>query len=272
LRLFYSRNFLFYPEVFSAQMCYNFEELFDMLEEKKIHQTRSWVGYTLTIVFLLLLGVFVWRVVFYSQQIKQGQLQSSDVLFSKTVSTISSLANQPVPEGIVDVAISNRPTLGNADAPLTIVEFADFGCPYSRTSSSVMRALAATYPDKIRFIYRDFPLTELHAYAETASEAAACAGDQDAFWGYHDKLYQFQDSLTETSFEMIANQLNLDLPKFQVCLTSHKYASQIAEDFKAGLAAGVRGTPTFFLNGNRIAGAIPQNILEQVVQNVSERP
>lgn len=242
-----------------------------MQEETSIHKKRSWIGTIVTLAVLFLLGVFVWRVVFFTTQIRSGNLNLSDLNFSQTVSTITKLATEPVKDQVYDVVLKNRPTLGNASAPVTIVEFADFGCPFSRTSSFVMRSLATKYPNKFQYIYRDFPLIELHPLAQTASEAAACANEQGKFWEYHDKLYQNQDALEDTSFEQFATQLNLDTDRFNTCLGAHTYTKQVEQDYQDGFAAGVRGTPTFFINGNRIPGSIPQNILENVIVSVDAK-
>jgi protein-disulfide isomerase len=239
-----------------------------MQEEISIHKKRGWIGTMVTLVVLFLLGIFVWRIVFFTNQIRNGSLNLSDLNFSQTVSTITKLASEPVKDQVFDVALKNRPTLGNVNAPITIVEFADFGCPFSRTSSFVMRSLATKYPNQFQYIYRDFPLIELHPLAQTASEAAACAHEQGKFWEYHDKIYQNQDSLEEASFEQFATQLNLNVDRFRACFSAQTYTKQVQQDYQDGLAAGVRGTPTFFINGNRIPGSIPQNILENVIVSV----
>lgn len=240
-----------------------------MSEESSIHRKRGWAGTIVTLVILFLLGAFVWRVVFFTSQIRNGGLNLSDLNYSQTVTTIAKLASEPVSDQVVDVAIKNRPMLGSANAPITIVEFADFSCPFSRTSSFVMRSLATQYPNQFRYIYRDFPLIELHPFAQKASEAAACANEQGKFWEYHDKLYQNQDALDDQSFGRFASQLNLDTARFHDCFAGHTYTKQVEQDYEDGLAAGVRGTPTFFINGNRIPGSIPQDVLEKVIISVN---
>lgn len=240
-----------------------------MPQETSIHRKRGWAGTIITLVILFLLGAFVWRVVFFTNQIRSGGLNLSDLDYSQTVSTISKLVSEPVKNEVVDVVANDRPTLGSASAPITIVEFADFSCPFSRTSSFVMRSLATQYPNQFKYIYRDFPLSELRSIAQNASEAAACANEQGKFWEYHDKLYQNQDTLEDSSFAEFANQLNLDTARFHDCFAGHIYAKQIEQDYEDGLAAGVRGTPTFFINGNRIPGSIPQNVLENVILSVN---
>lgn len=240
-----------------------------MQEEAHIHRARSWVAGIATLVVLLLLGIFVARVWYYAGALRSGTLDASAFNFIGSQTLSATLAAQPVKDGTFDVATTDDPRLGRADAPVTIVEFADFGCPYSRESSFVVRELAAKYPEFVRFIYRDFPIVELHPIAQKAAEAAQCAQDQGTFWEYHDKLYQNQNDLSEDRLVEFATELNMNTFQFESCLSSGRYADEVIEDYQAGVAAGVRGTPTFFINGNRIAGAIPKEILEALIQSVA---
>ncbi len=241
------------------------------MSDEQEHRARSWVATIVTLLFVFVLGMFVWRIIFYTQQLRSGGVNLTDLNFDKTVSTISKFASKPIKDQVVDVTTKDDPSLGREGALVTIVEFADFGCPYSREASFTLRTLAAQYPDKVRFIYRDFPIIELHPLAEKAAEAGECAHEQGKFWEYHDKLYQNQDSLDDASFDLFATSLNLDVPKFHQCLTSGKYASEVAQDIEDGLNADVRGTPTFFINGNLIAGSVPKDILEKVILTVNDQ-
>ena len=162
----------------------------------------------------------------------------------------------------------NDPSLGSPDAKVTIVEFADFGCPYSRKSSYVIRALARKYGDEVRFIYRDFPITELHPQAKQTAQAANCAGDQDKFWEYHDKVYLNQNDLSDEKLVEFAEEINLDMDEFQSCFEEGAFTEEIDEDYQDGFDAGVRGTPTFFINGNRVPGSIPEDILDTLIQRI----
>lgn len=241
-----------------------------MNTEVEIHRARSWIATIITFIILIIIGAFVWRIFFYSHLIQSGQMSLADLNFSKNVSTISRFASQPVSDQAVDVTTKDNPSLGNPKALVTIVEFADFQCPYSREASFTMRALAAQYPDKFRFIYRNFPITEIHPLAQPAAEAAMCANDQGKFWEYHDKLFQNQNEIQDASFGVFATAINLDTIKFSDCFSSGKYKEKVAKDYQDGFDAGVRGTPTFFINGNRVPGAIPKDVLEKVILNLSQ--
>ncbi len=170
-------------------------------------------------------------------------------------------------EGLAYSAV-NDPTFGNLNAPLKIVEFADFECPHSKTESFIVRELMARYPDKINFIYRDFPLDDVHPNAFRAAEAGQCANEQDKFWAMHDKLFQNQDRLTDLDIKLYALEVGLDITKFNECFEGRKYKDEIEVDRADGIAAGVVGTPTFFINGKKIAGAIPMQLWEQILAKV----
>lgn len=236
-----------------------------------IHRRRSIIATIVTLFVLAVLGLFVWRVIYYAEQIRTGTLDTSSLDFSQQYSITESLAANPVQDGVFDVATVDDPFLGSVNAPVTIVEFADFGCPYSRESSFTIRELALKYPDQVRFVYRDFPLTDIHPIAQKAAEAGECAQDQGRFWEFHDRLYQNQATLVESDFVKFAESLNMNVFQFERCLESGRYADEVTDDLTDGIEAGVRGTPTFFVNGNRIAGAIPQDILDAIIQSILTR-
>lgn len=160
------------------------------------------------------------------------------------------------------------PTFGKENAPLQIVEFADFECPYSREASLAVRELQARFPDKIHFIYRDFPLEDVHPHAFRAAEAGGCANEQGKFWAMHDKLYQNQDRLTDLDIKLYVLEAGLDIAKFNECFEGRKYKDEIEVDRADGIAAGVIGTPTFFINGKKVAGAIPMQLWEEILARV----
>lgn len=236
--------------------------------ERSVHRMRSWIATIVTLLVLAFIGFFVYRVLYFAEQIRTGEIDISSYDFQQKLSISAQLAGAPILDGEYDVTSTDDPSLGLPGAPVTIVEFADFGCPYSRESSFVMRELASLYPTEIHYIYRDFPIPELHPIAQKAAEAGECAQEQDAFWPYHDKMYQNQSILSEEVFVEFAQELNLNVTQFESCLTSGRHAQEVLQDYEDGTAAGVRGTPTFFINGNKIPGAIPADILETIVQAI----
>lgn len=211
-------------------------------------------------------GVFAWRVTHYARLIRSGELDPSQLAFLSAYTPSSIAASIPLTGTSTNVATSDDPSLGGAKAVITIVEFADFGCPYSREASFTVRSAALKYGDKVKFVYRDFPITELHPLAEMAAQAANCAGDQGKFWEYHDKIYANQSVVSANELQTFARALNLNEATFRSCLASGKYAKEVAADFADGVAAGVKGTPTFFVNGTMIPGSIPADVLDALIQ------
>lgn len=240
-----------------------------MQSDEQVNRKRSWVATVVTFVVLAFFIFFVGRVYYFTNRIKSGDLDLSTYNFVSSFTRDLALASTPIADGEFEVVSTDDPSLGEVKAPLTIVEFADFQCPYSQEASFVMRELAAKYPDEIFYVYRDFPLTDIHPLAELAALSGECAAEQDKFWEYHDKLYQNQSSLTTDSFVTFARELNLNVDQFESCLSKERYADEVQEDLEAGVAAGVRGTPTFFINGNRIEGSIPAEVMEAIVKSVT---
>lgn len=171
---------------------------------------------------------------------------------------------QAVPQR-VNVSTDGYPSLGPADAPITIVEFSDFQCPYCRKFyEDTYRALLDAYPGKIRFVYRNFPLTSIHPEAFPSAQAAMCANDQNAFWDYHDKLFSSAD-LGQSVYVQYASDLGLDMDKFQSCLSNGAHDAEITSDSNYALSIGVGSTPTFFVNGYKVEGAYPLDYFKQVI-------
>jgi protein-disulfide isomerase len=164
-----------------------------------------------------------------------------------------------------DIPTENSYAIGPADAPITIVEFSDFECPFCRRwHAEVYKPLLAAYPGKIRLVYRNLPLTSIHPDALAAAEAAMCAGEQDVYWKFHDKLFS-SESLGNSVFVQYAQDLGLNMSTFESCLSNHKYQKAIEADSDFAINLGIRSTPTFFINGLAIVGAQPLDVFKQVI-------
>lgn len=145
---------------------------------------------------------------------------------------------------------------GKADAPVTIIEFSDFECPYCRRAQKVVHQVEEHYGDKIRFVFRHFPLP-FHEKAPKASEAAQCAQDQGKFWPFHHALFDDGTELSVPAYKALARKLQLNTKTFNDCLDSGRQAQRVAADLEDGRLLGISGTPTFFVNGIRLVGAVP---------------
>ncbi len=159
------------------------------------------------------------------------------------------------------------PMIGDVDAPVTIVEFSDFQCPFcSRFYSQTYLALKENYVDtgKVNIVFRDFPLS-FHPEAEPAALAAECANEQGEFWAFHDLIFENQDSISASQYLTWAEDLGLDMDQFSDCVDSQKYKSEVANDYNDGGRLGVTGTPGFFINGVLVTGAQPYSVFASAI-------
>jgi protein-disulfide isomerase len=156
------------------------------------------------------------------------------------------------------------PSRGEATAKVTIVEFADFECPFCGRAMEVLDRVLAAYPGQVRLVFRHFPLS-LHPHAPKAAEASACADEQGHFWAFHDSLFESQ-ALDVDALKAQAGRLGLDADRFEQCLDSGKMAPVVQKDLAAGQRAGVSGTPAFFINGVMLSGAQPLEAFRRVIE------
>jgi len=181
---------------------------------------------------------------------------------------------------IVTVSIDDDPVMGDRDAPVTIIEFSDYQCPFcGRFYRNTLPLIRDNYikAGKVKFVYRDFPLP-FHSYAEIAAEAANCAGEQDKYWEMHDRLFENQRNLSRENIKNLARSLTLDMDAFNECFDNNKYSKEIKKDIIDGRNAGVRGTPSFFIGrtqkgkktikGYKIVGARPYSSFKQIIDRV----
>lgn len=151
---------------------------------------------------------------------------------------------------------------GSMDAPLTLVEYGDFECPHCGAAHPVVKEIQRLLGDSLRFVYRHFPLTQIHPHAEHAAEASESAAAQDAFWEMHDIIFENQDALTDRDLVRDAAAIDIDAAQVAADLESGKWEARVQRDFASGIHSGVNGTPTFFINGVRHDGLLdPQSLL-----------
>ena len=160
---------------------------------------------------------------------------------------------------------------GPLDAPVTLLEYGDYECPYCGLAHPIVCAVQQEMGNTLRFVFRHFPLTTVHPYAELAAEAAEAAGAQRKFWAMHDLLYENQQQLDPPHLLAYAESLGLNLKRFGGDLGQHVYAPKIREDFLSGVRSGVNGTPTFFINGVRHDGPWDFATLLAAVQQAHAR-
>lgn len=205
------------------------------------------------------------------QSLKQAMVQQARQDYMKRLREDANVVVQ-LSAPRVNVALDPARVRGNADAPVTIVEFSDYQCPYCHQVEPTIEAVLAKYGDKVKFAYRDFPLRAIHDHAEMAAEASRCALEQGKFWDYHDQLFKVTN-LDKASLVGYARDAKLDPDKFDSCLKSEKYKAQIDKDLEDGRKAGVSGTPAFFINGISTSGAQQQDAFTKIIDDeLSKKP
>jgi protein-disulfide isomerase len=165
-----------------------------------------------------------------------------------------------------EVATAGAPVRGDVKAPITIVEFSDFHCPYCRTVQPALLQVLAKYPSQVRLIYKHFPLDSLHPQARRASEASWCANEQGKFWEFHDRVYAAGPDASEAALGKFATEVSLDKAAFDACLASGRPAAAIQKDVNEGMGHGINGTPGFFVNGRYVSGALPLSAFENLIE------
>jgi len=165
--------------------------------------------------------------------------------------------------------LKDAPALGTEDAPVVIVEFSDFQCPFcARWHQEVWPQISETYQGNVRLVYRDFPLVQAHPYAQDAAIAARCAGQQELYWEFHGLLFEGEMEINDLAFDAFATRLELDQSAFDKCLADPDMLRQVQNDLNLGEMVGIDGTPTFFINGYRIKGAQPFEEFQKVIDSI----
>jgi protein-disulfide isomerase len=140
---------------------------------------------------------------------------------------------------------------GSADAPITLLEYGDYECPYCGKAYPAVRRIQKQMGDRLRFVFRNFPLNTIHEHASQAAQAAEAAGGQGKFWAMHDLLYENQENLADVDLRQYALKAGLEIYRFESDMAGEVYAKKVRDDFRGGVRSGVNGTPTFFINGYR---------------------
>jgi protein-disulfide isomerase len=200
-----------------------------------------------------------------TQQLQNSREQQRQQEFIRELRKTAAIKMELKPP-MVTVATDGAPVRGNANAPVTIVEFSDFQCPFCARAEGEIVKVRDTYKDQVKIVYKDYPLP-IHPNAPKAAEASRCAREQDKYWEYHDVLFANHSALEVPNLKKFAADLKLDTAKFDTCLDSGKYADEIAKDMAEGSRVGVSGTPAFFINGRLISGAQPFSAFQEAIDD-----
>jgi len=168
------------------------------------------------------------------------------------------------------VSAAKGATKGQPNAPIEMIEFSDFQCPFCQRAHATVEQVLATYGDRIRFVYRHYPV-QGHAAAKPAAEASECAKEQGKFWPFHDRLFANTSKLSDADLKAHAAAVGVDTATFNACVDSHKYRSVVEADARDGDAVGVNGTPAFYINGRMISGAQPFEVFKKLIDDELQR-
>ncbi len=158
---------------------------------------------------------------------------------------------------------------GNPEAPVTIVEFSDFQCPFCSKFHPTVQQILENYPEEVRLVYKHFPLDSIHPQARPAAEASECVWEQkgdEGFWQFTDGVFENQSRMSSSLYTELASSISLDMGQFEECLSSRKYKDKVETDFREGVEMGVRGTPGNFVNGEFVQGAVSYEELESIIK------
>jgi protein-disulfide isomerase len=158
----------------------------------------------------------------------------------------------------LEVPYENDPVRGNLSAPVTIVVFSDFECPFCKVGEQTLMSVYQKYNGNVAVIFKNFPLTTIHPNAYNSALAAECANEQGKFWEYHDYLFSHNNALSPLELKNYAGDLALDTARFNECFDKQRYAFNVQRDMDVGRQLGISGTPAFFINGRRLSGAQPE--------------
>jgi protein-disulfide isomerase len=227
---------------------------------------RATFNYIVVAITFLVVGLVIGVLAY--DRVSRDNRANSELLINQAVATAIAALPTAAPAAVpaapptvdpdfrYDVSDVGRPAIGPEDAPVTIIEFGDFRCGFcKRFNDETLGRLLADYEGQVRFVYRDFPI--LGPDSLQAALAAQCAHEQDQFWPFHDLLFTNPQSLTRATFLNYAEQLELDMEDFTVCLDEERHADIVLQDYQDGVSVGVGGTPTFFINGKILVGAQP---------------
>ncbi len=213
-------------------------------------------GAALLVFFLIFLGLTF----YYYRQIKSGKMPLPASAKFLRASAPTAESKQVDPKKVLPDGEPNS----SPNALLTVVGFFDFQCPFSKEASATVRELQSIYGDKVNFVFRNFPLTDIHPQAMLAAQAGECAHEQNKFWPMHDKIF-LNSAATEEDLKSYAKQIGLDEKKFSDCLASSKSRGQVLKDYLDGQLLGIRGTPTWFINNEKIEGTISTDIFKKLI-------
>ncbi|MEW5807203.1 MAG: thioredoxin domain-containing protein [Acidobacteriota bacterium] len=205
-------------------------------------------------------------------RIKEGKSDQEILLHVKRTLRANRAAPEIDPDMVYDISVKDAPFRGSRNAPVTIVEFSDFQCPYCANLSKILNQISEKYPNDVKHVFKNFPLERIHGLARMAAKAALAAGEQGKFWEMRQKLFDNFRTISKESITKFATELGLNREKFENDLNDAPYDALINADLQDGEMADVGGTPTIFINGKRYQGNRSVEAFEAIIKNIIEKP
>lgn len=234
-------------------------------EGKKGSRTR--VFFIIAGIIILSILTFFSLVTYYIWQLKHGDAAALEQSFQGNISLVEGLltsdetVNQDMVKGMIR---SHNPVAGNNNSTITVVAFIDFECPFCQAGYGMFKGVMDTYGPAVKFVFKHFPIESIHPNSTQAALAAQCAHEQKSFWPYYDQLFT-NKQLDRELLLGYARATSLNRTAFETCLSNQKYLREVEEDLNDGIALGVRGTPTYFVNGTKIEGVAKREIWDKVI-------
>lgn len=194
-----------------------------------------------------------------------------DEIASRPAAQPAARPNQPDPNKVYTLPIGDSPVKGPEDAPVTLMEFADFQCPFCARNLPLVAQILDAYPEKVKFVYKEFPLTSIHQNAMNASKAALAAKRQGKYWEMHDKLFENYQNLSEDNLKKVAAEVGLDVEQWEKDYKSPEVEKDVQDDMRLAAQSDVRGTPTMFVNGKRVANRSFDGIKIMIEEALKEK-
>jgi protein-disulfide isomerase len=206
--------------------------------------------------------------------LRNQKIEAQKSLFLKSLHSKAKVISylKPPPAFRAQVSVAGEPFRGSEKAPVTIVKFEDYQCPFCKQVQPTFNELLSRYNGKVRLVHKDLPLESLHPQARQAAEAARCAYEQGKFWEYHDKLYANSPKASSDDMKSYAKDVGLNVDSFDRCFASGKYKAVVQRDLNEGAQLGLTGTPTFFINGRELSGNQPFEAFEAIIDEELARP
>jgi len=232
----------------------------------------SWAFTLLLVVSLVYSGISIYNYAVYGN-CNGKENGEGFCLFDPAGNSKFSTFQSKYSEEVVYPGVDDDPSIGPADAPVTIIEFGCFRCPFTKKAEKTVKEVLEAYGDKVYFVFRDFPLNVKHVGADIHAEAANCALDQGKYWEFKDFLFEQQDLMpthTPEDMKALASEFGLDTEAFNECVDTRKYQDEVHKDFEDGLKAGIYGTPTFFINNHTLVGPQPFKKFKKIIDEELE--